>query len=521
MKKETKLSLIYFFIIIFYFSIIASFKIDHDQIKDIKQLQDLKNRLTDELRNLEEEYSHYKEIYYEKIQNNQTSLNLNMDLIYKSIKSATSNLQILENYIIKLKEELDSSYNKSQEDKYKKVIEERNSNGMTDINELLKNFKNKKSTLEKVERIYNTLDENRIKKLSKKSNFVSEKSPDIKKLSDSSWIFQKNSVEFSHQTTADDVVKIIIISFLSSLPPAYCWKNMPLEEASFQVTCKDSWDRYASICYQKCPIGYTNKGGVCFKDCEGKTDCTFFCSNSENCRSLTDLESKTYFPVEIDIYPICKESYQRSGSICTRDCNYLGLENCDLHICSSSPNMCHFNLSKPPNNFLKAYVNFFGYIFNLKSKKHFGYSEPESMKQILNEIQKYTENNKNRLNEVFKIISIINKNQRSKSIFFDNVIKRGLEILKPINEKETQNFSRIISGVSSQWLELLKESKSYSFKNILENEMELTQNWKECSLKRGGNYSICILKIINFVRYLAPHDLVQVVLEFEKPVCRF
>jgi hypothetical protein len=128
-------------------------------------------------------------------------------------------------------------------------------------------------------------------------------------------------------------------SLMEAMPPAFCWKK----GADFGVIptgCPHNYFRSLALCYEYCKPGYSHILGICYKDCDsGYTNHGLSCF-----KNLFRWYFKSaYIPSSLtnfsDKVP-CKGAMYRSGALCYRNCNTIGMDNCGIGACIAEGESC-------------------------------------------------------------------------------------------------------------------------------------------------------------------------------------
>merc|ERR1711976_48573 len=120
-------------------------------------------------------------------------------------------------------------------------------------------------------------------------------------------------------------------------PPEFCWKKGG-DVGKIPTGCPNGYFRSLALCYQYCKSGYTFVLGVCWQNCPKGTDIGALCvdwfyihaKHSYIPHALTNFSSK--IPCPYNMY--------KSGALCYRDCNGIGMTNCGVGACTRDSAAC-------------------------------------------------------------------------------------------------------------------------------------------------------------------------------------
>jgi hypothetical protein len=177
------------------------------------------------------------------------------------------------------------------------------------------------------------------------------------------------------EAQGEDVIRAALISMMSAVPAHFCWvhdSRLGLPD----VVCPSNMKRIGSICYEECEEGQTRLGGLCLSKCAySYMDCNFFCSKS-NCENPQDFVLKKYKKTEFLMNPACPKGYKKKDNLCYPVCEEVGLHTCSDRTCSVKKSYCKRGSPILETGILKAFIEFLGHIYTIKSGKKFGWSNP-------------------------------------------------------------------------------------------------------------------------------------------------
>lgn len=128
-------------------------------------------------------------------------------------------------------------------------------------------------------------------------------------------------------------------AFVSSIPPSFCYKK-GADAGKIPTACSAGYFRSAALCYQNCNSGYYFVLGVCWQSCpSGYRDDGATCYKS----FFHWFFKSSYIPssyTNFDSRAACESGMYKSGALCYRDCNKIGLLNCGIGACAATSTSC-------------------------------------------------------------------------------------------------------------------------------------------------------------------------------------
>ncbi len=126
---------------------------------------------------------------------------------------------------------------------------------------------------------------------------------------------------------------------MDAIPAEFCWKRGG-DIGVIPYDCPSGYFRSLALCYEYCAAGYSFVAGVCWAQCSaGYKDHGMTCY-----QSLFDWYFKSsYIPRSITNFSIlipCPKGMYRSGALCYKNCQNLGMENCGIGACASTLEGC-------------------------------------------------------------------------------------------------------------------------------------------------------------------------------------
>ena len=139
--------------------------------------------------------------------------------------------------------------------------------------------------------------------------------------------------------TAIGLAKSCYNAFISNIPPSFCYKKGG-DFGKIPTACSSGYFRYLALCYKNCDSGYKFVLGVCWQKCgSGYSDHGLTCY-----KNLFKWHfKKSYVPssyTNFDSRASCDSGMYKSGALCYRDCNKIGLLNCGIGACSATSQAC-------------------------------------------------------------------------------------------------------------------------------------------------------------------------------------
>ena len=129
------------------------------------------------------------------------------------------------------------------------------------------------------------------------------------------------------------LVATCMTALMSSIPPEFCWKK-GADAGVIPTGCPSGYYRSLALCYEYCRAGYYVVLGVCWAYCEPgyidhgatcyKNFFRWYFKPTYMAGSLTNFDSRVP----------CPSGMYRSGALCYRDCNNIGMVNCGIGACS-------------------------------------------------------------------------------------------------------------------------------------------------------------------------------------------
>jgi hypothetical protein len=445
---------------------------------------------------------------------------------------------------------------------YRKLTQERNKNGVNLVNQLMRQFlftDKTKKTMKRIEKVFSKLPDTLPKEtgLSKIMNSSSNSKnlgcaisktiggdleSGINKAKSIKWRKKKFRVEseatqftklriqssyrldeivnniYIDEAQGEDVIRAALISMMSAVPAHYCWvhdSRLGLPD----VVCPSNMKRIGSICYEQCDEGQTRLAGLCLSNCPNSyMDCNFFCSKS-NCENPKDFVLKKYKKTEFLMNPSCPKGYRKKDNLCYPVCEDVGLHTCSDRTCSVNKNYCKRGQPILETGVLKAFIEFLGHIYTIKSEKEFGWTNPEGLeraKKIMG--LKYYWN----LREIKRILSqavriSLKGDSKLRKIFEKNVEKIGSSFFKTKDNKpltllfKWADFTKIMGNY-------LQNMLSRFFKG-LGSSSNKGENWEVCKMT---NFSTkCFENFQRFIVNLTPYYIYDIIGYISKPICVF
>jgi hypothetical protein len=532
MKNKINITQMSIFLVLLLFSSLCRKKSKQfpftPSLKSIKNTMDL---LTNDHNNFEIMINSYK-IPDECQSTNQQQCELKITK-YKEFKSNMVKAKELISKFRIFYDELISEMHKMFNYTYnlKKKFDERNRErhkiGYNWINKLINVFMDPKQVKQTLKFIYNVLKKNyeEKQKSTTHTSFLERRTKKIKKqfLRRRIWSsFRLEEVFDTIKMTGENVAKTCISQFLSSMQPTYCLK--PQYTMGHPTgKCPDNHSKFDGICLENCKKDYLFSAGLCTKKCgKGEIDCGPFCA-LKSCNIESDLIAKdSYIPnfkTSREKEITCQDKFYKHSLLCIRDCNYYGLENCDIGTCASTKGFCNSKLPQTSNDFDQYFVNYLGYIFSMKSNSTFQYSDPNSFESTVDELVKYSTVHTDRIRQTSKNMQRL-LNDPDINHWYRRSIKWGIINKFTIySDKEKNKLVDICRSVAIEWLKMADEkSRPFDF-NTLRSPFEMI-DWKVCEDYDNRSKEKCTTNIVNFIKRIGANDLPGITAEFLYPTCR-
>jgi hypothetical protein len=514
---------------------------------------------------LDNYFDSYSKIFdsLDECEDDENSLAYGFKLIKDEFNTAKEKLNELSLYIKNVNIQL---LNGKKEDKlgfreYRKHSKERRKNGVNLVNQLMRQFlftEKTKMTMKRIEKLFSKLPHILPKQtgLSKIMNSNIAKNLKeglsktvgphlegaINKVKSMKWRKKKFRVEseasqfskmriwssfrldeivnhiYIDEAQGEDVIRAAMISMMSAVPAHYCWVH-DSRLALPDVVCPSNMKRIGSICYEQCDDGQTRLAGLCLSKCANSyMDCNFFCSKS-NCENPQDFVLKKYKKTEFLMNPSCPKGYKKNGNLCYPVCEEIGYVTCSDRTCALNKNYCKDGKSILETGVLKAFIEFLGHIYTVKSDKKFGWSNPEGLERAKDIMGlKYSWN----LTEIKRIVSqavriSLNGDSVSRKNYEKNVEKIGSSFFKTKDNKpltlifKWADFTKIVGEFLNKWASRFIKGQGSS-----SNDAE---NWEVCKMT---NFSTkCFENFQRFIVNMTPYYIYDVIGYISKPICAF
>jgi hypothetical protein len=121
-----------------------------------------------------------------------------------------------------------------------------------------------------------------------------------------------------------NLAKACMKALVDSMAPDFCWKEGG-DVGIIPQGCPDGYFRHLALCYERCRQPYQyNQAGLCVDGW-----------NSYIPSSITNFSDRAS----------CPDGYYKFGALCYKDCNNIGMFNCGIGACTSSPNGCGMQIA--------------------------------------------------------------------------------------------------------------------------------------------------------------------------------
>ncbi len=332
--------------------------------------------------------------------------------------------------------------------------------------------------------------------------------------------------------TGDDFIRILLATYLTSIPPTYCWvddtnlgtfeyklsyssiKQSRVANVIFHFDDEENSDSRMGLEFEKCTPGYK--------------DCLIWCSKS-NCETPGDFENRRIISQRISYAEDCNDGYVKKDSFCYPKCELIGMVTCEEGVCASSENACKLKRPSFTYELIESYVDFLGHIYSLKSNTTFGWSDPESFdsyKSLL--VEKYYNQDKDRLREIANIVS------RNGTNIIEMMYKKSLQFLKSGKDNPAyQAFFQTISNnikysLFNTNIEDISREIFFNIENlgncVLENwtnDDGTVLQWWTPHEKKDPKKTDCNNAVYRLIVKLKPYLLIGFVNGITKPLCPF
>ena len=300
-------------------------------------------------------------------------------------------------------------------------------------------------------------------------------------------------------------------AIMNSLPPLWCWKKDG-DAGTIPTDCPEGWFRSLALCYKNCDDDYKFIAGVCYKNCEeGYRDDGLTCYKD----ILHWYFKKSYIPESItnfDERVPCPGDMYKSGALCYRNCNILGLDNCGIGACSVDSETCKDTIIVIIKELFEGLGELFEFISSI------------GLKALI-------ENDKNNIQKGMDKLG--NNNMKLTYKMVNKIITLGKEYFESQSYKRAQYL--IDNDIILQELGLKAEDACKDVMNIFEEYISKTAELPEqnqiidsfdifnlTNIPTGcdaGNLYDCMIGILNELKEKDPSGLLTIGMAFMKPIC--
>jgi hypothetical protein len=384
------------------------------------------------------------------------------------------------------------------------------------------NYSNSETNSEKVAKNKRSKRRNTKKKKNKKFRVESETNQFSRLRVQSSYRIEEtvNNI-YIEEAEGEDIIRAAFISMMSAVPSNFCWVHENTL-ALPNVVCPGNMKRKGSICHDECEEDQTEIGGLCLSSCpENYTDCNLLCSKSD-CENSEDFILKKFKIKQFDLDAKCPKGYVKKNNLCYPVCEEIGLYTCSDRTCAIEKRQCKKGLPMLESGVLKAFIEYLGHIYTIKSGQNFGWSNPEALdkaKKIMG--MKYYGNFgilKQIANNSFKTFRKIGISQRRKEIYEKNLGLIANSFFKTKDNTplktifEWTDFSKVVGRLIQTFASNFVDGKSST-----NNKGE---NWDACKISNFKKEE-CLKRFQNFVVNTTPYYLVNLIGFISKPICGF
>ena len=154
-----------------------------------------------------------------------------------------------------------------------------------------------------------------------------------------------------------NIVNACTTALMEVIPPIFCWKKGG-DAGVIPTGCPPGFHRYGLMCYENCKSGYKDIGISCKERCKsGYKDIGLMCSKS----LFKFYFVKLYFPKSYNNCQSqvpCPAGRYKSGCLCYKDCNSIGLENCGIGACAVDSQTCTQSILSLITDVFKGIIDF-------------------------------------------------------------------------------------------------------------------------------------------------------------------
>jgi hypothetical protein len=305
----------------------------------------------------------------------------------------------------------------------------------------------------------------------------------------------------------------------SSIPPKFCYKK-GTDFGVIPTGCPKGYFRSIALCYEECPKGWKHILGICYKGCDkGYNDhglsCfknlfRFYFKESRIPKSLTNFSSK--IPCPGDMY--------RSGALCYRDCNIIGLSNCGIGACSTNTAQCVMTIFNMVLTTLEGLYTGAVLIASFGTSAGATTSAKVAIKAGVKALGKAASkaSAKAALKSVRKVLS--GKFKKTIKKIAINQLKNNKQIIKElVTEKIVETVCQQVWDAVSDKTQKSKGIEEFTDKLIdTVDVIGVKGMMEDCSDTSDGGFN-CAKSIIGGLEAFDPTGLLTIVSAFLEPVC--
>jgi hypothetical protein len=325
----------------------------------------------------------------------------------------------------------------------------------------------------------------------------------------------------SSTPSGQKIAETCLSSFMDSIPPSFCWKK-GADFGKIPTDCPRGYHREMALCYKTCKNGYSHWGGICWEECNnGRENCGAVCGRGSCWKFWTWRAKKSYIPRSITNFHEdvgCGKGMYKSGSLCYRDCNKIGLTNCGIGACSADASSCIKGIISIAIDFLTSLVTFIGFIASFGAAGALSSSIKSAGRAISNTVKKMSD----QVKKATKIFRRINTNKNAKKSFIDKVTAKAKSYLaQEFKGKAVSMVADICSQVGDNLMTKVQEPPKQDFDIENFDPVGALSAMKTCKSagKSDTNKMECTGAILDIVSQVDPTGLAGMASAFMKPIC--
>jgi len=326
----------------------------------------------------------------------------------------------------------------------------------------------------------------------------------------------KKSKDIDNVLDSIGIAQTCTKAFFESVPPSICWKKGG-DIGRIPTDCPQGFFRYLALCFENCAPGYQFDGGaLCIAGCpDGYSTQPLTCYKWP----FTITARKAYFPKSITNFEApCFDGYYRSGALCYRDCNRVGMVNCGIGMCAASNEACAAGVSQMVVDTVSSIGKGVGFVlsFGTSAAATQGISSAkEAMSKSLDAV-------KNAAKSGLAFMKNLVNNPEIRKAFMKKAMEAAQEKLKQyaidkLKETAITNVCGTLHDALVKKVASSEEPKGIWDKLDVLGVGEINKNCKNPDGTNGG--IACAKSILSSLDSIDPTGLVGLASAFMHPIC--